>query len=891
MKNNNEIKLLNAPEGIDHAGTTTDLRGMGETNIQFKNNLADINKESQDIIKKLRGMGPGEERTKLKAKLNSMYGETMRAIHGPNYKLQVIDFESDKIQDMIKNKFVDTDAVYMDTFINYADKESSKEEKMDIDDKLDALCSDIIKTESERIRKNSLDKLSSTSNEEKHLVKYTGKEAEIICRVLKDRNKPENEEKTRYASRELSWLKFNSRVLDIAKDPKTPLYERLRFVSITSSNLDEFMMVRLGALKNMITSENNTILCDGNHVELEYSLVSKGITSFIDDMRATYLNILKELEETKSVRVVKYGKNGLENTNGHTGRIRKFISNYFENKIYYSLTPIVFDESRPFPLVKNNTLNIAVLLEDETLGKLVGTMYVPSELPRFVEIKDKKIPENEHFFISIEDIIRINLNKIFINKKIVSSCSYRVIRNTDIDVMDNKNKFLADKMFETIKEREIGKPLRMEISTCKKELYKILQKAMELSKSDIIKTHTAPVKLSTAHEINLKHIDGYEEMVYPKFTPQIGEDLFSEPDIFEAMDEKDLVLHHPYDTFDHVVNMIQQASVNPDVLTIKQTLYRVSENSPIMEALIKAAKNGKQVTCLLEVKARFNEEDNLHWAERLEAAGGYVIYGVDNLKTHCKMTLIAKRTKKKIKTYCHLGTGNYNDVTSKIYTDISYFTTNTDICNDVAKLFNTITGFSEPRLKKIVSAPHNLRNEFNRLIDQEIQCAKEGKPAKIVAKCNSVNDIQIINKLYEASQAGVKVELIVRGVCCLKTGREYSKNITVKSIVGRYLEHSRIYQFENNKHSVYISSADLMTRNLDKRFEILIPIVNKISRTKIENILDTFRSDTTAYLLEGEDYVRDNNLNRVSSQEIFMSNANSVNKFKNVNKIYIRERK
>lgn len=831
MENNNvkEIKLLNAPEGIDHQTVAYDLKDYANRqdvpyidtdSIQNKDSMKFMN---QDLVEKIKSMGPCEERRKLKAKLNSMYGEAMRTMNNPE-EIGMANLESDKVQTFFKPNYKPNG---------------------------------VIEYEEVKIRNNS----------------------ETI------------EEKTRYASRELSWLKFNSRVLDIAKNPNTPIYERLRFVSITSSNLDEFMMVRLGALKNMINAENNTILCDGNHVEHEYSLVSKGINHFISDMRNTYTNILKELEDTRNIRIVRYGKNGIENANGYTSVVKKYIAKYFENKIYYSLTPIVFDESRPFPLVKNNTLNIAVLLEDDNFGKLVGTMYVPSELPRFVEIKDKKIPENEHYFISIEDIIRINLNKIFINKKVVSSCSYRVIRNTDIDVMESKNKFLADKMFETIKEREIGKPLRMEISACKKELYKILQKAMELSKNDIIKTHRTPVKLSTVNEMNFKHVQGYEEMIYPKFTPQIGEDLFSEPDIFEAMDEKDIVLQHPYDTFDHVVNMVQQAAVNPDVLSIKQTLYRVSENSPIMEALIKAAKNGKQVTCLLEIKARFNEEDNLHWAERLEAAGGYVIYGVDNLKTHCKMTLIAKRTKKKIKTYCHLGTGNYNDVTSKIYTDISYFTTNTDICNDVAKLFNTITGFSEPRLKKIVSAPHNLRNEFNRLIDQEIQYAKEGKPAKITAKCNSINDIQIIDKLYEASEAGVKVELIVRGVCCLKTDRPYSKNITVKSIVGRYLEHSRIYYFENNKHKVYISSADLMTRNLDKRFEILIPIVNKISRTKIENILNTFRTDTTAYLLKGENYVRIEDVNKVSAQETFMSTANNVNKFKNVNKIYIRERK
>ncbi|MEI2419081.1 polyphosphate kinase 1, partial [Arthrospira platensis SPKY2] len=366
------------------------------------------------------------------------------------------------------------------------------------------------------------------------------------------------------------------------------------------------------------------------------------------------------------------------------------------------------------------------------------------------------------------------------------------------------------------------------------------------------------------------------------------ESFIGENDIFSLLNKQDVVLHHPYESFDHITQMIEQAASDPNVLSIKQTLYRVSSNSPIMAALIKAAKSGKQVICLLEIKARFNEAENLMWADKLEQAGGHVIYGVDNLKTHCKMTMIVKNTKKGLKTYCHLSTGNYNEVTGRIYTDISYFTSNNKISSDVSKLFNTLTGFSEPRLKKLISAPHNMRHELMTLIDKEIVNCKEGKSCGIDIKCNSIDDIGIIDKLYEASQAGVKINIVVRGICCLRTGQEYSKNIMVKSIVGRFLEHSRIYSFKAS-NKIYIGSADLMERNISRRFELLTPISDSESKARVRSILDTFINDDTAYVLEDRTYRKLEGQN--SSQDIFMSEAMNVNRYKNINKIFIRKRK
>ena len=689
----------------------------------------------------------------------------------------------------------------------------------------------------------------------------------------------------KYQSREKSWIDFNNRILDLAINNEVPIKNRLDFLSIAGSNLDEFIMVRYASLKRSVESDS-FISINGQESEVLYSEINKEVRAMYKRFNDVYRNIKEELGgkyKTYFISPKQLNEKGI-----------KHIGKFFSTKLYSCLTPIVFDESRPFQIIQSKGLNIGVLLQDSYGSKLVGTLQVPEMDERFVEIDSSMINteaesikslgdiSGRKWMLPIHSIILDNLKRLFIKKKILSSCVFRILRDADIYI-ESKNKFLVDSMNETLRARKFGEPVVMEITKCNKGLLKVLQKAHRITKSNIIES--TYVGFNTINKFKLEGSD----ISFNSFTPQISEQLMADSDIFDAIDKKDIVLHHPYDSYDSVVDFIVQACNNPNVIAIKQTLYRVSKNSPIMKALIQAAKMGKHVTCLLEIKARFNEDENIHWAEQLERVGGHVIYGVDNLKTHCKMTLVVKKNKKhNLKTYCHIGTGNYNDVTSKIYTDISYLTSNKNICNDVTKLFNTLTGFSEPRMKHIISAPNQMRTELINLIDNEIKFAKEGKPASIKAKCNSINDKEIIDKLYDAARAGVKINLVVRGICCMQD----TENITIQSIVGRFLEHSRIYYFENSKHNIYIASADLMTRNLDKRFEIMVPILNKSNAKKVLDILNTFINDKSCscYNMVNGQYVPHTGKFIESSQYKFMEVANSM-KFKNMNKIYIRAMK
>ena len=690
---------------------------------------------------------------------------------------------------------------------------------------------------------------------------------------------------SRYTSKNLSWLEFNQRIISMSEDLNKPILERLKFLSISASNLDEFIMVRYGSLLNKLDNIEDTITKYGISMRSEEKIVLHKLNNMKKRLESIFDNIKKELVDKHSIEIInKYPKG--------SKTVKKNVEKIFKDYIYSAITPIVFDQSRPFPFIKSNNNYIGVIIQDDiTNSKVIGTIQIPNIKYRYFEIKGD---DNKLYLMSIEDIILNNLSKLFINKNIISSCVFRLLRNSDIEVntIDN-DVFLTEEMKKTLRERELGEPVMLEITKhvnnsksdnkAYKELTKVITKALDLNKNFVCKMSI--VDISSVSKMKLKHIVLEDEI---KFKPQIGESFIGERDIFSLIDKQDIVLHHPYESYDHVIQMIEQAAKDPDVLTIKQTLYRVSSKSPIIDALMKAAKSGKQVICLLEIKARFNEEENLNWASKLETAGCHIIYGVDNLKTHCKMTYIVRNSKKGLKTYCHLSTGNYNEITSKIYTDISYFTSDDKICNDVSKLFNTLTGFSEPRLKKIISAPHNMRNELISLIDKEIQASKDGKPCGINLKCNSIDDIEIIDKIYEASLAGVKVNIVVRGICCLRSCQEYSKNVTVKSVVGKFLEHSRIYSFISS-NKIYIGSADLMERNLSRRFELLTPILDKECKEKVKNILNVFINDESAYILEDRTYKRLEG--SVSSQDIFMNEARDVNKFKNINKIFIRKRK
>ncbi len=693
----------------------------------------------------------------------------------------------------------------------------------------------------------------------------------------------------KYEARDLSWMKFNERILDLAKEEGYPLLERLKFLSITASNLDEFIMVRMGAIVKKVQERETATNINGMTPYQEYKLLLKKLDSFIHRQQKALGNIGEDLA-TKGYRLIQPRKQKVSN------KTKKWLDCYFEDKVQGLIVPIVFDNSRPFPLIQSKVMNIGVLLEDpRNLNvDMFGTIQVPN-IDRVIEIESKDVPKKERHFILLEDLILMNLDKIFINKTITDHCFYRALRNFDDDVENGTNAFLADKMKESLKKREKGDVVALQITKTNKEMIRILHNALNVDKKHVFEMKNV-VDLSMGMGLKVLLTDQEKAtLLFNKFSPQVGKDLVGTHNILDVIDKNDVFLHHPYESFDAVVDFIREAADNPDVLAIRQTLYRLSSNSPIMESLIKAAENGKQVVVLLEIKARFDEKRNLEWAAKLERAGGHVIYGVDNLKTHCKMTLITKRNKKgNLKKYVHIGTGNYNDVTSRIYTDMSVFTSNPSICNDVFNLFNTLTGFSEPKLKRIIAAPYNLRDKFLEMIDREIEFARKGEPASLTFKVNSLTDKTIIDKLYEASVNGVKCKLIVRGACCLVTGVEgLSENIEVVSNVGRFLEHSRVYYFLNGgKEEIYIASSDLMERNLDKRFEIAMPVLDQNIRLRIMNILITQFNDTQAYELKGKKYViRDKKRRLMDAQDQFCKSAIKYNKVKNVNRLFVRNTK
>lgn len=684
--------------------------------------------------------------------------------------------------------------------------------------------------------------------------------------------KPQHSNIRKYDTRDLSWLKFNKRILELAEDRNIPLLERIKFLSITSSNLDEFTMVRIPKLIDKIESDPDQLNIMGKTPKKEFDKLTKDIDNFIDIQNSVLESLLIELQ-AEGIFIIK-------NKKELTPKGKKFLKKYFEDKVLSLLTPLVFDNVRPFPLIANNTLYIGVII-DNNGENIFGTIQVP-DIDRLIEIHDTSLPEGIREFILLEDLIRINLDQIFVNKKIEKTCIYRVLRDYDYKV-DNDKVFLADEIKETLKRRQANDVLRLDISGNKKEFTKVLHKAIHISKNFINKTNSIidPTFGFLLADIKLTD-EQREKLLYKKFSPQIGFDVLDEYDIFDKIDKNDIVLHHPYESYDTVIEFVKRASEDKDVMAIKQTLYRVSKDSPIMKALIKAAENGKHVTVLLEIKARFDEENNLAWANRLERAGGHVIYGVPDMKTHCKMCLVIKKTKKgNLEKYVHIGTGNYNEKNAKQYTDISILTSNNSITNDIEKLFNYITGFSEPNMRRISYSPNNLFPNLVKYIDTEIEAIKAGKQANIVIKVNGLTDKAIIDKLYEASDAGVKIELIVRGSC----GIYPTENISIKSIVGRFLEHSRIYYFKNT--GVFISSADLMERNLYHRIELLMPVLNKLTKARIMNILKVYQSDNSCFINKGDEgYIKLNE--GVSSQETFMEEAIDNNNVGNISKIFSR---
>ncbi len=650
-----------------------------------------------------------------------------------------------------------------------------------------------------------------------------------------------------YTNREMSWLLFNKRVLSEARDKNLPLFERLKFLSITASNLDEFFMVRIGSLVDMVNAKYTKKDIAGLTPAQQLAALAVQTHEFSALQYSTYNRML--LPQLKQEGLTFVGRH--EQLDEAQCR---FVDRYFEENVYPVLTPMAVDSSRPFPLIRNKTLNIGSLLKkkgQKDADVEFATVQVPGVLPRVVEIPAREGQEGKTVIL-LEEIIERNIRKLFLNYDVLCAHPFRITRNADLAIDEDEVEDLLLEIEKQIKKRTWGQAIRLEVEEgMDKKLLRLLKKELNVGEEDVF-CIDGPLDLTFLMKVY--GMEGFDHLKAEKYTPQPVPEFEGEDSVFDVIRRKDVLLHHPYQTFTPVVDFIRQASKDPDVLAIKQTLYRVSGNSPIIAALAQAAENGKQVSVLVELKARFDEENNIVWARKLEKAGCHVIYGLVGLKTHSKITLVVRKEEDGIRRYVHLGTGNYNDATAKLYTDVGLMTSNEAIGEDATAVFNMLSGYSEPRSwNRLSLAPLWLKDRFLYLIGREKKHALEGREGHIVAKMNSLCDRDIIVALYEASQAGVKIELIVRGICCLKVGIPgVSENITVRSIVGNFLEHARIFRFENNgKPEYYCSSADWMPRNLERRVEILFPVTDPALEKKLQHILDCQLKDTLkAHLLK-----------------------------------------
>lgn len=648
-----------------------------------------------------------------------------------------------------------------------------------------------------------------------------------------------------YTNRELSWILFNKRVLSEARDKQNPLFERLKFLSITASNLDEFFMIRVASLKDMVNAGYTKPDIAGLKPQEQLRQLNTATHELVNLQYSTYKRSLVPLLLQNGLRIIEHHED-------MNGKEAEYADKYFMENIYPVLTPMAVDSSRPFPLIRNKSLNIGALVKKKD-GKQeleFATVQVPSVLPRIIPIPGNK---DEKAVILLEEIIERNIDKLFLNYNIVCAYPFRIMRNADLTIEEDEAEDLLKEIEKQLKKRQWGQAIRLEVeSGIDKRLLNIIKDELLIEEEDIYQID-GPLDLTFL--MKMYGLEGFEQLKESGYAkPQPVPEFPADCDIFAEIRKGDILLHHPYQTFAPVVEFIRQAARDKDVLAIKQTLYRVSGNSPIIAALAQAAENGKQVSVLVELKARFDEENNIVWAKMLEKAGCHVIYGLVGLKTHSKITLVVRKEEDGIRRYVHLGTGNYNDATAKLYTDIGMFTCTETIGEDATAVFNMLSGYSEPRTwNKLSLAPIWLKDKFLYLIARERKHAQEGRPAHIIGKMNSLCDKDIIEALYEASAAGVKIDLIIRGICSLKVGIPgISENISVRSIVGNFLEHSRIFYFENNKApEIYCGSADWMPRNLERRVEILFPVEKPELKEKIMHILDGELKDTVkAHILK-----------------------------------------
>ena len=675
----------------------------------------------------------------------------------------------------------------------------------------------------------------------------------------------------RYINRELSLLGFQRRVLEEALNERNPLLERVRFLAIFGSNLDEFFMIRVSGIRKLIESGDSELSTDGlTPGEQLIEIRKKALTIYAEAQKCYLRKITPKLKKA-GIHILDYAR--------LKGPQKENVDKYFREVVFPVLTPLALDLGHPFPHISNLSLNLAIVIRDANGGEKFSRLKVPHTLPELVPIKCPKDWKSKNefapqpqYFVWLEQVIIANLGLLFPGMEIVSTHPFRILRDADIEIQEIEADDLLEAMQQSIRKRKFGSVVQVSINeNMPYNIRKVLIENLEVGFNDVY-PFTGHLGLTSLWQIynNVER----QDLKFPKnkpVTPKIFKRVSIPEDFFDILDKQNVLLHHPYDSFTPVVDFLNASARDPNVLAIKQTLYRIGKNSPVVESLMEAAEHGKQVAVLVELKARFDEESNIGWARMLEEIGVHVSYGFVGLKTHCKITLVVRKDGDGIRRYIHISTGNYNIVTSKIYEDLGIFTSDHDIGEDVTDLFNYLTGYSVKKdFRKLLVAPINLQQKLEAFICREIESAKRGEQAHLVFKINSITNKSIIDLLYLASQAGVKVDLLVREICCLRPGiKDLSENIRVISVVGRFLEHSRIYYFHNGgQEEIYIGSADLMTRNLSRRVEVLFPVEDPGHIQYLrEEILQTYlREPLRAWVMQPDGQYKRNYL--ASDQEL-----------------------
>lgn len=665
-----------------------------------------------------------------------------------------------------------------------------------------------------------------------------------------------------YLNRELSLLEFQRRVLEEAWDETNPLLERAKFLAIFGSNMDEFFMVRVSGIRKMVEARILDVSPDGMIPPDELAAIRKLSQELMVEAQKCYQRKLLPQLEKSGVHIIEYQK--------LTKTQKERVDTYFKDVVYPVLTPLALDPGHPFPHISNLSLNLAIVIHDKKGSEKFARLKVPDTLPRLLPIKrssggarkDGSIP-HQHYFVWLEQVIAANLDELFPGMQVTSVHPFRIVRDADIEIQELEADDLLETMQQNIRKRKFGSVVQVAVyESMPENIRELLVDNLEVNHNDVY-VLDSPLGLSSLWQLynNVERHD-LKDVPYKPRTPKVLKYATTSSDIFETIRSGNILIHHPYDSFNPVVDFLNAAARDPQVLAIKQTLYRVGSNAPVVEALLEAAERGKQVAVLVELKARFDEESNIGWARALEEVGVHVVYGLVGLKTHCKVTMVVRQEGEGIRRYLHLATGNYNALTSRIYEDLGFFTCDADMGADATDLFNYLTGYStKQEYRKLLVAPVSLRKKLEKMIQREIEHARQGRKARLIFKVNSLVDPDMIRLLYQASQAGVQVDLLVRGMCCLRPGiKGVSENIRVISIVGRYLEHSRVYYFQNDgREEIYLGSADLMQRNLNHRVEVVFPVESKPHIRQLrDRILEVYLKDnSSARILQADGtYIR-----------------------------------